>query len=99
MTSLEAAEAVLQHAGEPLHSTEMTRRALDQGLWAPTGRTPAGTTNDQILLAVGIHYKPFGVTGSGKDEMPGYVNVPPTLRHPLVETVPGTDAPFRAPLP
>lgn len=39
LTYLEAAHTILAQAGEPLHYAEITRRALDQGLTAPTGLT------------------------------------------------------------
>ena len=40
MTYLDAALAVLQAAGQPLHYAEITTRALAQGLIEPSGLTP-----------------------------------------------------------
>jgi hypothetical protein len=45
MTYLDAAYRILQHAGEPLHYHEITRRVLAQGLIQPAG-----------LLLFGQHY-------------------------------------------
>jgi HJR/Mrr/RecB family endonuclease len=52
MTYLEAARAVLQEAGASLHSSEITQRALDQGLIAPRGKTPEATMAAQLYSAI-----------------------------------------------
>jgi hypothetical protein len=52
MTYLEAARAILDKAGAPLHSSEITRRALDEGLIAPTGKTPEATMAAQLYTAI-----------------------------------------------
>jgi hypothetical protein len=48
MTYLDAAHAILQAAGEPLHYEEITQRALDQNLIAPQGLTPAATMGSRL---------------------------------------------------
>jgi restriction system protein len=48
MTYLDAAYAILQAAGEPLHYEEITQRALDQNLIAPQGLTPAATMGSRL---------------------------------------------------
>ncbi len=46
--SLAAAAHVLKEAGKPLHYREITRRMLDQGLWATAGKTPEATVNARL---------------------------------------------------
>ena len=48
MSAREAAIQVLKEAGEPLHSEEITRRILSQGLWVTSGKTPGATVEAQI---------------------------------------------------
>ena len=48
MNSLDAAERILKEAGESLHYEEITRRALEKGLWATRGKTPAATINARL---------------------------------------------------
>ena len=50
MTYLDAAHAILQAAGEPLHYEEITQRALDENLIAPQGLTPAATMGSRPEL-------------------------------------------------
>jgi restriction system protein len=50
MTYLDAAYAVLQAAGEPLHYEEITQRALDQNLITPQGLTPAATMGSRLYV-------------------------------------------------
>lgn len=52
MTYLEAARVVLEDAGAPLHSTEITRRALEEGLIAPAGKTPEATMAAQLYSVI-----------------------------------------------
>jgi restriction system protein len=52
MTYLDAAEHVLQEAGQPLHYREITKRALAQGLLEITGKTPEATMGAQLYMAV-----------------------------------------------
>lgn len=47
-----AAERVLEDAGKPLHYTELTRRALRQGLITTEGVTPQASMNAQLSVAV-----------------------------------------------
>lgn len=48
MTYLDAAHAILQAAGEPMHYEEITQQALDQHLIAPQGLTPAATMGSRL---------------------------------------------------
>ncbi len=48
MTYLEAAYTILSAANAPLHYEEITSLALEQGLIAPTGRTPAATMGSRL---------------------------------------------------
>ena len=50
MSALDAAEAVLAAAGEPLHYDAITERALADGHWQSQGKTPAATVNAQISV-------------------------------------------------
>src|SRR5690349_5735077 len=52
MTALEAVEAVLIQAGSPLHYREITKRALEQGLWHTEGRTPWETVNARLAVQI-----------------------------------------------
>jgi len=58
VTCKEAARKVLEDAGVPLHYKEITKRALEQGLWQTHGKTPEATLNAQ--LAVDIKRKKAG---------------------------------------
>ncbi len=48
MSAREAAIQVLSEAGEPLHAEEITKRILDNRLWATSGKTPGATIEAQI---------------------------------------------------
>jgi restriction system protein len=48
MNVLDAAAAVLEDAGDPLHYRELTHRILHQGLWQTEGKTPEATINARI---------------------------------------------------
>jgi restriction system protein len=52
MTYLEAAAKVLTAAATPLHYREITRRALQQKLIEPKGKTPEATMGAQLYMAV-----------------------------------------------
>lgn len=54
-TVLEAAKIVLADAGTPLHYEELTRRILEQGLWATTGLTPPATVNAALAVNIKNH--------------------------------------------
>ena len=51
-SALSAAQKVLQDAGEPLHYQEITRRALESGIWQTRGKTPDATINAQLSVDV-----------------------------------------------
>ena len=48
-----AAEQILQEAGGPLRSDDITQIALDKGLIKTTGKTPAATMAAQLSVAAG----------------------------------------------
>lgn len=52
LTALDAAYQVLTEAGEPLHSNEIARRMLAQGLWSTRGKTPGATVDAQIAVDI-----------------------------------------------
>ena len=52
MSILTAVETVLTEAGVPLHYKEITKRLLNQGLWATTGQTPDATVNAQLAVDI-----------------------------------------------
>jgi hypothetical protein len=46
----EAAYIILKTEGKPLHSDEITRRAIAQNMIATNGKTPAGTMRASLYL-------------------------------------------------
>ena len=48
MTYLDAAYVVLKAVKQPLHYSDITRRALAQGLIVPTGLTPEATMGSRL---------------------------------------------------
>jgi len=52
VTSLEAAQMILQEAGEPLGATELTRRAIERGWLITGGPTPEATMRAQLGTAL-----------------------------------------------
>jgi restriction system protein len=48
MRVVQAAEVVLEQAGEPLHVQELTRRVLQSGLWQTEGKTPDATLSARL---------------------------------------------------
>lgn len=52
MTFMEAALAILEDAGEPLHYGEITRRALERGLLKTTGKTPDESLNSRLSVEI-----------------------------------------------
>jgi restriction system protein len=48
MSAREAVVQVLRDAGEPLHAEEITKRILENQLWATSGKTPCATIEAQI---------------------------------------------------
>lgn len=52
MTSKEAARAVLDEAGEPLHYKTITERMLEAGYWSTQGETPGATVNAQLAVSI-----------------------------------------------
>ena len=55
MNALDAAEAVLKAAGEPLHYATIAERVIGEGLWISAGKTPAATINARISVDLGQH--------------------------------------------
>ena len=52
MNALDAAYEVLRATGKPLHYREITKRALDRGLWTTAGLTPWDTVNARIAVDI-----------------------------------------------
>ncbi len=52
MSALDAAAAVLEATGEPLHYREITERMLAANLWTTTGKTPWDTVNARIAVDI-----------------------------------------------
>lgn len=52
MTAKEAAQRVLEEAGEPLHYDTITERMLEAGYWSTNGETPAATVNAQLSVSI-----------------------------------------------
>lgn len=50
--ALAAALKILDEAGAALHYKEITRRAMDAGLWHTEGKTPAATINAQLAVDI-----------------------------------------------
>jgi len=51
-TFKDVAYKLIQETGEPLHSTELTRRALSRGLLKTDGKTPSATMNAQLVMDI-----------------------------------------------
>ena len=47
-----AALKILKDAGEPLHASEIIKRALDQGIIETGGLTPEATVNARIITDI-----------------------------------------------
>src|SRR5215212_1079453 len=52
MSAIDAAYQVLVSVGEPLHSNEIARRILAEGLWASNGKTPGATVDARIAVDI-----------------------------------------------
>lgn len=52
MTAKDAAQAVLEEAGEPLHYETITERILENGHWSTEGETPAASVNAQLSVSI-----------------------------------------------
>jgi restriction system protein len=52
MTAKEAAQRVLEEAGEPLHYETIMERMLEAGYWSTTGKTPQDTLNAQLSVSI-----------------------------------------------
>ena len=52
MNAIDAVEAVLAEAGEPLGYWEITRRALEKGLWQTEGLTPDATIHARLAVDI-----------------------------------------------
>ena len=69
VTFFEAALAVLERAGEPLHYKEITRRALDEGLITSEGQTPEAT----MYAFVSVDLKRMGDESRFRRIRPGVI--------------------------
>ncbi len=103
MTVLDAAFSVLQSVDAPLHYDEITRRALEAGLWATTGKTPSATMvarlstdikkrgagSQFVRTAPGV----FGLRAAGDaPATSASVAAPPDVPAPATPTMSFTDA-------
>ena len=52
MSALDAAAAVLQDAGKPLHYREITERMLTRKLWSTSGKTPWDTVHGGLAVDI-----------------------------------------------
>src|SRR5258708_28997035 len=52
MSVLDAVEAMLEQAGEPLRVEELTRRILDAALWRTSGKTPDATVGAELAVDI-----------------------------------------------
>lgn len=52
MNALDAAEQVLAQAGEPLSYRDLTRRAVEMGLWETEGLTPEATIRGRLSMDI-----------------------------------------------
>jgi restriction system protein len=52
MTAKEAAQRVLEEAGEPLHYETITERILESEYWTTNGETPEATVNAQLAVSI-----------------------------------------------
>ncbi len=68
MSFVDAAAYVLDHHGnnQPMHYKEITEKALDLGLLATKGKTPAATMGSQIVAEVNSGSSRFVRVGSGR---------------------------------
>lgn len=69
MTYLDAAYKVLSEAHQPLHYSEITRRALDQHLIQPTGSTPDATMGSRLYTDTQEEDSRFARVGKGVFEL------------------------------
>jgi hypothetical protein len=65
MSMKKAAEKVLAETGGPLHSEEITKRALDEQLVKTKGKTPGATMAAQLAVDVKRKDSPFIRTRPG----------------------------------
>src|SRR5260221_14509162 len=52
MSVLDAVEAMLEQAGEPLRVEELTRRILDAALWRTSGKTPHASIGAELAVDI-----------------------------------------------
>ncbi len=69
MTYLEAAYDVLRAAKQPLHYSEITHRALEQGMIVPTGLTPEATMGSRLYTDTKEEGSRFVRVGRGVFEL------------------------------
>ena len=69
MTYLEAAYKVLSEAHQPLHYSEITRRALEQHLFQPTGLTPDATMGARLYTDSQQEESRFVRVGKGRFDL------------------------------
>lgn len=52
MASLAGIRAILEAVGEPLHTRDITKRVLEQGLWQTEGKTPEATVAARLYADI-----------------------------------------------
>lgn len=85
MNVLDAAHQILSEAGEPLHSKELTRRMLAQGLWQGSGKTPKATIEARLAMDIkrrGVQSR-FRRAGPSIFALNDAVPVPGAATHPV----------------
>jgi len=81
MSVRDAVITVLQEAGEPLHTKEITKRILSKNLWKTSGKTPAATVSARLYADI----KKNG------DTSPFILHAPQTFALRTSEAVDGSD--------
>lgn len=98
MTAIDAAYEVLAGASEPLHSNEIARRMIDQGLWTTKGSTPGATVDSRIAVDIQangaasrfrrIGRSTFTINTPGTtQDTPAPTGPSPALAHPATQSV------------
>ncbi|WP_299644666.1 restriction endonuclease [uncultured Chloroflexus sp.] len=81
MDFLDAAYHILQSAGEPLHYSEITRRALDLGILKTNGQTPEATMGSRLYVDTKSPDSRFQRVGRGTFALAAPV------QHPVVRQI------------
>lgn len=66
MTLKEAIVAVLEREGKPLHTSEIARIAVEDGLWTTRGKTPARSVSRTVTQDIQTHGERSTLAFAGK---------------------------------